>query len=99
MENQFAKQLNEWYLADHRDLPFRRFKDPYAIWISEVMAQQTRIESMLPYYETYTLPSNLTIVIVTVLFQRLMLLLKMCCMCGRGWVITIVPANFMRERK
>lgn len=49
----FAEQLNTWYLADHRDLPFRRLKDPYAIWISEVMAQQTRIESMLSYYEAW----------------------------------------------
>ena len=53
MKSRFAEQLNIWYQADHRDLPFRRFKDPYAIWISEVMAQQTRIESMLPYYEKW----------------------------------------------
>ncbi len=53
MEKTFAQQLNAWYQADHRDLPFRRLKDPYAIWVSEVMAQQTRIESMLPYYEKW----------------------------------------------
>ncbi len=53
MNTQFADKLNTWYQADHRDLPFRRFKDPYAIWVSEVMAQQTRIESMLPYYEAW----------------------------------------------
>ena len=49
----FAEKLNNWYKADHRDLPFRHSKDPYCIWVSEVMAQQTRIESMLPYYETW----------------------------------------------
>jgi A/G-specific adenine glycosylase len=49
----FAEKLNNWYKADHRDLPFRHTKDPYQIWVSEVMAQQTRIESMLPYYEKW----------------------------------------------
>lgn len=53
MEKEFAYQLNRWYQADHRDLPFRRLKDPYSIWVSEIMAQQTRIESMLPYYERW----------------------------------------------
>lgn len=53
MKKEFATQLNQWYQADHRDLPFRRLNDPYAIWVSEVMAQQTRIESMLPYYERW----------------------------------------------
>lgn len=36
-----------------RDLPFRRTKDPYAIWVSEVMAQQTRIETVVPYFERF----------------------------------------------
>ena len=49
----FAEKLNNWYKADHRDLPFRHTKDPYQIWVSEVMARQTRIESMLPYYEKW----------------------------------------------
>lgn len=49
----FAEKLNNWYKADHRDLPFRHLQDPYHIWVSEIMAQQTRIESMLPYYQRW----------------------------------------------
>ncbi len=39
-----------WYRAHGRDLPWRRSKDPYAIWISEVMLQQTRVDTVIPYY-------------------------------------------------
>lgn len=40
-----------WY-ADHaRDLPWRRTRDPYAVWVSEIMLQQTRVDTVLPYYE------------------------------------------------
>lgn len=48
------KKLLEWYKENHRDLPFRRQRNPYNIWISEIMSQQTRIEAMLPYYERFT---------------------------------------------
>ncbi|HXK22732.1 MAG TPA: A/G-specific adenine glycosylase [Myxococcota bacterium] len=39
-----------WYRASRRDLPWRRTRDPYAIWVSESMLQQTRVETVLPYY-------------------------------------------------
>jgi A/G-specific adenine glycosylase len=42
--------LLEWYDAHARDLPWRRTRDPYAIWVSEIMLQQTRVETVVPYY-------------------------------------------------
>ena len=42
--------LLAWYDANARDLPWRRTRDPYAIWISEIMLQQTRVETVIPYY-------------------------------------------------
>jgi len=43
----------EWYAHSKRDLPWRRTKDPYIIWISEVMLQQTRVNAALPYFERF----------------------------------------------
>ena len=43
----------EWYPAHCRDLPWRRTRDPYAIWISEIMLQQTRVTAVIPYYERF----------------------------------------------
>jgi A/G-specific adenine glycosylase len=43
----------EWYRHHRRDLPWRRTSDPYAIWVSEVMLQQTRVETVIPYYERF----------------------------------------------
>lgn len=45
--------LISWYLNHHRDLPWRRTKDPYAIWISEVMLQQTTVVAVLPFYARF----------------------------------------------
>ncbi len=42
-----------WYDANRRDLPWRRTRDPYAIWISEAMLQQTRVETVIPYWERF----------------------------------------------
>ena len=42
-----------FYDAEKRDLPWRRTRDPYAIWISEVMAQQTRVETVVPYWHAW----------------------------------------------
>lgn len=47
------KALLTWYHANKRDLPWRRTRDPYAIWISELMLQQTRVETVIPYYERF----------------------------------------------
>ncbi len=48
------ESLYNWYRSARRDLPFRRTRDPYAIWISEVMLQQTRVAAMLPRYAAFT---------------------------------------------
>lgn len=42
-----------WYLVHRRDLPWRRTRDPYAVWVSEIMLQQTRVETVVPYYERF----------------------------------------------
>ena len=42
-----------WYRSERRDLPWRRTRDPYAIWVSETMLQQTRVEAVIPYYERF----------------------------------------------
>lgn len=49
----FRKLLLEWYRRAKRDLPWRRTDDPYAIWISEIMLQQTRVAAVIPYYERF----------------------------------------------
>ncbi|QED38277.1 A/G-specific adenine glycosylase [Antarcticibacterium arcticum] len=46
----FAKTLTGWYLKNRRELPWRESSDPYRIWLSEIMLQQTRIAQGLPYY-------------------------------------------------
>src|SRR5436190_1695483 len=43
----------EWFRAEHRDLPWRRTRDPYAIWVSEIMLQQTQVATVIPYYERF----------------------------------------------
>jgi A/G-specific adenine glycosylase len=45
--------LLRWYDANRRDLPWRNTDDPYAIWISEAMLQQTRVETVIPYWERF----------------------------------------------
>ncbi len=45
--------LLAWYDAHKRDLPWRRTRDPYAIWVSEIMLQQTRVDTVIPYYERF----------------------------------------------
>ncbi len=47
------RALVAWYRGAKRDLPWRRTRDPYAVWISEVMLQQTRVETVIPYYERF----------------------------------------------
>ncbi len=49
----FQSSLLEWYSAHQRDLPWRRTRDPYAIWVSEIMLQQTRVAAVIPYYERF----------------------------------------------
>ncbi len=47
---EFQKRLKSWYRFHHRKLPWRQTKDPYKIWISEVMLQQTTVQTVIPYY-------------------------------------------------
>jgi A/G-specific adenine glycosylase len=49
----FAADLLDWYARHGRDLPWRRTRDPYPIWLSEIMLQQTRVETVRPYYERF----------------------------------------------
>jgi A/G-specific adenine glycosylase len=47
------KALLRWYVRAARDLPWRKTRDPYAIWLSETMLQQTRVEAVVGYYERF----------------------------------------------
>ena len=49
----FGADLLVWYDRHKRDLPWRRTSDPYAVWVSEVMLQQTRVAAVIPYYERF----------------------------------------------
>ncbi len=53
MVKEIRRALLGWYRVNRRDLPWRRTHDPYAIWISEAMLQQTRVETVIPYYERF----------------------------------------------
>ena len=49
----FVERLAGWYARARRDLPWRRTRDPYRIWLSETMLQQTRVDTVVPYYERF----------------------------------------------
>ncbi|HOW36472.1 MAG TPA: A/G-specific adenine glycosylase [Candidatus Omnitrophota bacterium] len=49
----FTQKLLFWYRRNARDLPWRRTKDPYKIWISEIMLQQTTVNAVIPYYKRW----------------------------------------------
>lgn len=51
--NKFVHDISQWYQENKRDLPFRKTQDPYHIWISEIMAQQTQMDSLIPYYQRF----------------------------------------------
>ena len=48
-----ASQLIQWYLTVKRNLPWRNTHDPYAIWVSEIMLQQTQVATVMPYYDKF----------------------------------------------
>ncbi|NIK91692.1 A/G-specific adenine glycosylase [Mangrovimonas sp. CR14] len=50
-----TKNLTSWYSNSKRDLPWRKTKDPYRVWLSEIILQQTQIKQGLPYYERFIL--------------------------------------------
>ena len=49
----FRDSLLSWYRREKRDLPWRKTSNPYYIWVSEVMLQQTRVDTVIPYYERF----------------------------------------------
>ncbi|AEH01070.1 A/G-specific adenine glycosylase [Lacinutrix sp. 5H-3-7-4] len=50
----FTKKLTDWYLVSKRDLPWRNTTNPYYIWLSEIILQQTQVNQGLPYYNAFT---------------------------------------------
>jgi A/G-specific adenine glycosylase len=50
----FTNSLTKWYLQNKRDLPWRNTKNPYLIWLSEIMLQQTRVAQGMPYFLSFT---------------------------------------------
>ena len=50
----FTNRLIAWYLRHKRELPWRETQDPYLIWLSEIMLQQTRVAQATPYYFSFT---------------------------------------------
>lgn len=57
MNNLYKKQVRNalvsWFKEEKRNLPWRNTKDPYKIWVSEVMLQQTKVDTVIPYYERF----------------------------------------------
>ncbi|MFR2521874.1 MAG: A/G-specific adenine glycosylase [Streptococcus salivarius] len=49
----FRRTLLDWYDREKRDLPWRRTRNPYYIWVSEIMLQQTQVQTVIPYYECF----------------------------------------------
>jgi A/G-specific adenine glycosylase len=52
-DKEVSRLLLAWYARGHRDLPWRNTRDPYAIWVSEIMLQQTRAQAVIPYYRRF----------------------------------------------
>jgi A/G-specific adenine glycosylase len=53
MPSPLAERILDWYQKNARRLPWRDHPDPYAIWVSEIMLQQTRVETVIPYFERW----------------------------------------------
>ena len=49
----FRRRLHRWYGRHKRELPWRKTRDPYAVWVSEIMLQQTQVETVRPYFERF----------------------------------------------
>jgi A/G-specific adenine glycosylase len=52
-DTEISRRLLAWYKKNKRDLPWRKTRDPFRIWVSEIMLQQTRVETVIPYYERF----------------------------------------------
>lgn len=53
MKAAIAQAVTQWYAVNKRDLPWRHTRDPYRIWVSEIMLQQTQAATVIPYYERF----------------------------------------------
>ena len=84
--------LLEWYGRHRRDLPWRRTRDPYAIWVSEIMLQQTRVAVVVERYQEFMagFPPYL---------RSPQLRSRMCSRCGAGWATTGARACCTRRRR
>ncbi len=51
--NSLSRLLLKWYAKHRRSMPWRDHPDPYAVWVSEIMLQQTRVEAVIPYFERW----------------------------------------------
>src|SRR5699024_4590579 len=49
----FDQRLTEWYETNKRILPWRQTSDPYRIWVSEIMLQQTKVDTVIDYYQRF----------------------------------------------
>ena len=49
----FVGALLRWYRQNKADLPWRRDREPYRVWLAEIMLQQTQVETVIPYYERF----------------------------------------------
>jgi A/G-specific adenine glycosylase len=52
-KEKIQSKLLRWFKKNGRDLPWRKTRDPYAIWVSEIMLQQTQVETVIPYYKKF----------------------------------------------
>jgi A/G-specific adenine glycosylase len=52
-DREIVRALGAWFEVKARDLPWRRGRTPYAVWLSEIMLQQTRVETVIPYFERF----------------------------------------------
>ncbi len=61
IKNLLGRQLLAWYKRHQRSLPWRETSDPYRIWISEIMLQQTQVDTVIPYYHRFlkTFPTSM----------------------------------------
>ncbi|MCA1032639.1 A/G-specific adenine glycosylase [Bacillus timonensis] len=51
--SEFQNDLIHWFEREQRDLPWRKDKDPYKVWVSEIMLQQTRVDTVIPYFNRF----------------------------------------------
>ncbi|MFZ1026893.1 MAG: hypothetical protein WAN66_11800 [Limnoraphis robusta] len=51
--DRLRRSLLAWYQHQGRDLPWRNIRDPYAIWVAEIMLQQTQVKTVIPYYQRW----------------------------------------------